>query len=406
MQPCRHQSQISDPWRASAVLKPAPRWAARAFAFSICCMAVHPLASFAQAPAGTGADETELLLQTLDDFHSVEKMSVTKAVIDLDGSYRKNLEKIQKERQAAGNLKGVISVNLALEDLQAGMPPIPGDDSELNKLQQPYLAQRKTALAACWDKLAKVEKNFATSLTDEVGKLTKAGKIEQAMKVQAKLDEFTASLKSGVGGTPKPVVRNGEVDTWKKKAVEEYPALADPKSPLSLKVRDRVKELNGMNPSYFKDPEWPLLLARELSEKKVESTASSAQIPAEAKAFNGKKYHVYSEQCSWHSAREKCEAVGGQLVLIKDGATELFVERLAAGKELWLGATDEAKEGKWVWVDGSDMKFRCFKTGQPDNDHGTNHYLMLVQWGHDPKWNDGDDNGPIAGYICEWPDKS
>ncbi|OYW27236.1 MAG: hypothetical protein B7Z47_06850, partial [Chthoniobacter sp. 12-60-6] len=49
-------------------------------------------------------------------------------------------------------------------------------------------------------------------------------------------------------------------------------------------------------------------------------------VPAAAKLFNGKWYHVYLEKVDWARAKAKCQAAGGQLVVIPDAATWDFVK--------------------------------------------------------------------------------
>lgn len=46
------------------------------------------------------------------------------------------------------------------------------------------------------------------------------------------------------------------------KALEEFPTLKDPASPLSKKVLS-LREAKKLTPSFFKNPQWPYLLAKE-----------------------------------------------------------------------------------------------------------------------------------------------
>jgi len=126
-------------------------------------------------------------------------------------------------------------------------------------------------------------------------------------------------------------------------------------------------------------------------------------VPADAKLFNGKWYKVIFEKISWTAAKDKCRTMGGQLVIIPDEVTWVFVRALYPGTvRVWFGATDEKTEGLWVWIDGSPVTFTAWSPQQPDNTRGNEHYLSS----RNNAWNDvpkGDPN--ISGFICEWKDK-
>jgi hypothetical protein len=85
----------------------------------------------------------------------------------------------------------------------------------------------------------------------------------------------------------------------------------------------------------------------------------------------------------------------------------MFIKSLTKLR-VWLGATDEKVEGKWVWVDGQVMTFTLWKPAEPSNDNGKENYLQTSPNG---RWADSarDWNTyktlPIIGYICEWTGK-
>lgn len=129
--------------------------------------------------------------------------------------------------------------------------------------------------------------------------------------------------------------------------------------------------------------------------------------PKDAKLFNWKWYAVIEDKVSWHIARDKCQRMGGQLVVIPNKETWDFVKGLTKTK-VWLGATDEKVENKWVWVDGTDMNFTSWVPGNPSNTNGREHYLVTApkyggNWNDVPKDWDALKDAPVVGYICEWP---
>lgn len=129
-------------------------------------------------------------------------------------------------------------------------------------------------------------------------------------------------------------------------------------------------------------------------------------VPAGAKLFNGKWYHVFQEEVDWARAKAKCAAASGQLVVIPDEATWAFVKTLTTTM-VWLGATDEKVEGEWVWVDGTKMTFKAWGQDQPDNHQGEEHYLSTWKslWNDAPKSTRANKTYPVVGYICEWQAK-
>lgn len=126
-------------------------------------------------------------------------------------------------------------------------------------------------------------------------------------------------------------------------------------------------------------------------------------VPEGAKFFNGKWYRVYVEPAGWNVARKRCLALKGRLAIVPDEPTRVFIQQIATGRQLWLGATNErSKSGRWKWVDGTAMKFEAWDTGQPSG--GNEHYLEV--WGAKGFWNDGVENDTgVVGYICEWKPK-
>ena len=120
-------------------------------------------------------------------------------------------------------------------------------------------------------------------------------------------------------------------------------------------------------------------------------------LPADAKLFNGKWYRVYLEATPWKGAKTKCERLGGQLAVVPDEPTHVFVRQLSKDLELWLGGFEKL-EGLWQWVDGTPMNFKGWARTQPDAGRGLQ---MLKTWRGG--WGDTENTDPaVIGYICEW----
>jgi len=143
-----------------------------------------------------------------------------------------------------------------------------------------------------------------------------------------------------------------------------------------------------------------------------EETAAPTPAQRVRNPENGHLYLLYPEWSkTWHQARDYCAARGGHLVTIGSTSENEFVYRLSGGLA-WLGATDEAEEGTWVWVTGEPWDFTNWDEGEPNNCASTpdgspgcfpEHYLTFSA----PEtstptttWNDVPDGE--APFVCEW----
>src|SRR5262249_13610482 len=138
---------------------------------------------------------------------------------------------------------------------------------------------------------------------------------------------------------------------------------------------------------------------------------------------NGHYYrYVAASQITWNAANAAAIAAGGYLATITDANENAFVHNLVGSQNAWLGGSDAAQEGTWVWVTGPESGsifyvnspqsfpgYSNWNTGEPNNlDHGIfsphdENYLQILGTG---KWNDEQGpNVPSAnetdGYVEE-----
>ena len=117
---------------------------------------------------------------------------------------------------------------------------------------------------------------------------------------------------------------------------------------------------------------------------------------------NQHQYLYVKIEKNWHEARDYCASRGGHLVTIQDAGENKYIYQLTSGIT-WLGATDEVKEGTWVWVTGEPWKYRNWDKNEPNNANGkTEHFLEYSITGPigGSTWNDipnGDNS-----FVCEW----
>ncbi|WP_227861016.1 immunoglobulin-like domain-containing protein [Clostridioides sp. ES-W-0016-02] len=126
---------------------------------------------------------------------------------------------------------------------------------------------------------------------------------------------------------------------------------------------------------------------------------------------NGNYYQfVADRRISWKNAKLKAEkmeykGLKGHLATIKS-KHELNLFNSLTTKTVWLGATDEEKEGQWKWVTGEFVKFTNWCAGEPNNFGGTEDYMVSIKnsnglWNDtnnapDPYWTD------IEGFVVEY----
>lgn len=90
---------------------------------------------------------------------------------------------------------------------------------------------------------------------------------------------------------------------------------------------------------------------------------------------NGHQYGVVaSEGITWTDARAATLALGGNwdLATITSAAEESFVTSLLSANppsrsHFWLGASDTAVEGSYVWVTGESFSYTNWWSAEPNN---------------------------------------
>ena len=128
-------------------------------------------------------------------------------------------------------------------------------------------------------------------------------------------------------------------------------------------------------------------------------------IPDDAVAFGNHHYLLVDEveDLSWSNARQACADRNATLAVITTRDEAEFIGELCEGRYMYLGATDEAEEGSWIWIEGSEWDFTYWMDGQPNDYSGHENYLATYD---DGEWVDVDADGEgfwmPTGYICEW----
>ena len=123
------------------------------------------------------------------------------------------------------------------------------------------------------------------------------------------------------------------------------------------------------------------------------------------------QYAFINQAKTWQAAKADCQARGGYLVTISSAAENALVTSLVPpNMAAWIGFTDEAVEGNFVWVTGEPVVYTNWAGGEPNNDQGAlgEDYAELYTYsGIEGLWNDDhSDVGWERPYVCEFEVKT
>ena len=147
-------------------------------------------------------------------------------------------------------------------------------------------------------------------------------------------------------------------------------------------------------------------LARQAIEKVREGMTRRPAPPDLSKlAVTDKDHHylVVLAPVTWKQARAACQAMGGHLVCIETAEERDFLRGVfyTSGVRLWVGATDQHREGDWRWINDEPVSKRAWLYRQPDNWGRREHYAEVGWRGW--RLNDAANDAPeVRGFICEW----
>jgi len=107
------------------------------------------------------------------------------------------------------------------------------------------------------------------------------------------------------------------------------------------------------------------------------------------------------------AANSQAAALGGHLVTCTSRGEDTFARQLWRDTQVgdyWIGLSDSAIEGQFVWVTGEVFSFSNWDAGQPDN-AGALEDFVTGDFGEAGGWNDNRNSaiGPfVGGFILEY----
>ena len=196
---------------------------------------------------------------------------------------------------------------------------------------------------------------------------------------------------------------------------------------LALVSKPRLKESNAIasKPPRQSVPtdhvvKQPTVSAETAVSKNVSPMPANPEsiVPSDAIPFQGHSYKYFGEKLSWKDAKLRCGSLGGHLPIVETAAENTFLDQLAdkgfpsAGRNgtesVWLGATDEANEGEWRWIDGVRVTYTNWLDNQPGNHNAQEHYAQLCLDRNPNRASGGWADLPnmskemMVHFICEW----
>lgn len=110
--------------------------------------------------------------------------------------------------------------------------------------------------------------------------------------------------------------------------------------------------------------------------------------------------HTYAEiECgSWTNCAIVARSFGAHLVTITDEAEQAWlITAFSGSREYWIGLTDEAEEGLWLWVNGETVSYTNWAPSEPNNFWSCGEDYVMMNWLRPGQWND------MGSCSPEWP---
>ncbi|CAN5824986.1 hypothetical protein BH11MYX3_BH11MYX3_32710 [soil metagenome] len=95
---------------------------------------------------------------------------------------------------------------------------------------------------------------------------------------------------------------------------------------------------------------------------------------------SGRKYFIHTAPLAWAPAKADCEATGAHLVTFSDNDEDDIVDKDFTG-DSWIGLSDQATEGTFVWVNGDPLVFTHWDIASPHAaSPGRNCVRVNLEW--------------------------
>jgi len=129
---------------------------------------------------------------------------------------------------------------------------------------------------------------------------------------------------------------------------------------------------------------------------------------AHATDATGSCFMIFRTPKTRAAAQTDCIVNGAQLAIITSTQTNTVVTTLALGIDAFIGATDVAAEGTYLWPDGTALTFTNFRAGEPNNGNGSfQEDCLIIEGARNGTWDDRPCAPPPVGtgsyaYVCQF----
>jgi hypothetical protein len=118
--------------------------------------------------------------------------------------------------------------------------------------------------------------------------------------------------------------------------------------------------------------------------------------------YDGHFYAFCQDHRTWPDALAACQSIGMSLLSIDDAAEDDWVYGVEDGlstEKAWMGLTDQAVEGTFVWANGDPVTYLNWHAGEP-NGSTTENCGQINRYSPDHGWNDEPCDFTLH-FICE-----
>jgi hypothetical protein len=149
--------------------------------------------------------------------------------------------------------------------------------------------------------------------------------------------------------------------------------------------------------------------------------APSPDAPIDARACAGGDAHMvgphgeclvmFTTPATYVDAKAACAAIDAHLAYLKDADLDAAAETFVGSADTFIGLTDVATEGQFVWDDGTPVVFTNWHSGEPNNG-GTSGFVencaiiagarVGAQWDDRPCDTSELANAGQYAYLCEY----
>ncbi|XP_062293194.1 C-type lectin domain family 17, member A-like [Scomber scombrus] len=114
-----------------------------------------------------------------------------------------------------------------------------------------------------------------------------------------------------------------------------------------------------------------IALRLTMSQSTETGATEGESCPQDWLMFESSCYYISPQRKNWNDSRRYCLQNDADLVIINSTQEQAFLTGFAMA--VWIGMTDRAKEGTWIWVNGKPVDRNGYpweRGSQPDSDLG------------------------------------